>query len=78
MAWFIIIGQISNRQTIASGNSIRELDRLQNSYGNGRWRKHKGEATVQLRNGKMEKVELHWYEAHGVGRVEEKIKRRLD
>ena len=74
MPKFTIIGRISNCQTIAVGNRIRELDKLQSKYGKGKWRKCKGEATVQLASGKILRVEVHWYEAQGIGRKEEKIK----
>jgi len=46
--------------------------------GTGRWRKLKGIATVRLPNGALRKVELHWYEAHGIGRKDLKIKRYLE
>jgi len=35
-------------------------------------------ATVRLANGKLRRVELHWYEAHGIGRRDLKIKAYLD
>jgi len=72
-----IIGKITEIETIAVGNSIREIDRLQKSYGNGRWRKCKGYATVRFSNGMICDAEIHWYEAHGIGKKEFKIKRRL-
>ncbi len=72
-----IIGDISEIETIAVGKSIREVSRLLKSYGSGRWRKMKGQATVQLPDGMMCAAELHWYEAHGVGRKDIKIKRIL-
>jgi hypothetical protein len=65
-------------ETFAIGKSIRELPRLQKIYGKGRWRKRKGFADVRLPNGTIRKVELHWYEASGVGKKELKIKRCLD
>jgi hypothetical protein len=76
--FFEIIGEISETQTIASGRSIRERKRLFKAYGRGRWRKRKGYATVKLADGTMCEVELHWYEAHGIGSKEFKIKRILD
>lgn len=49
------------------------------AYGGGKkWRKLKGAATVELANGKIRRIEVHWYEAHGVGRKELKVKRYLD
>ncbi len=75
--YFEVIGQITNIQTIAVGRGIRDLARLKKQYGRGRWRKLKGLATVRLRNGRIREVELHWYEAHGLGRKKVKIKRYL-
>ncbi len=74
---FEIIGEIRNIETIAVGTSIRNLEYLQESYGKGRWRKLKGIADIQLPNGRIRRVELHWYEAHGKGRKDVKIKRYL-
>jgi len=76
--YFEIIGSITNVETIAVGSSIRELDRLREQFGNGRWRKLKGTATVQLDNGSICEAEVHWYEAHGIGKRKMKIKRFLE
>ena len=38
----------------------------------------KGSATVRLPNGTLRRVELHWYEAHGIGKCDMKIKRYVD
>ena len=75
---FEIVGDISDIETFAVGKSIRELARLQEVYGSGRWRKRKGAALVRLPDGTVCRAEVHWYEAHGVGRKELKIKRFLD
>ena len=75
---FEIIGEITQIQTIAVGSSIRGLQRLRRLYGRGRWRKLKGVALVRLRSGTIRKAELHWYEAHGIGRKEIKRKRYVD
>ena len=72
-----IVGRIENIETIAVGRSIREYDRLVTGYGPGRWRKLKGFAFVTLPDGIIQRAEIHWYEAHGVGRREIKIKRIL-
>lgn len=64
-------------RTIAVGRRIRELDRLQREYGSGRWRKKKGRALVRLPDGTVSRAEVHWYEAHGIGRKELKVKRLL-
>jgi hypothetical protein len=71
---FEVIGDITEIETIAVDNSIREIARLRRSYGSGRWRKMKGIATIRLRDGTLCKAELHWYEAHGIGQKETKIK----
>jgi len=78
MASFEIISDITEIEVIAIGNSIRDLERLQEQYGNGRWHKMKGIATIQLSNGRVRKAEIHWYEAHGIGRKEYKRKSYLD
>ena len=65
-------------EIIAVGGNIREIMRLQEQYGSGRWRKLKGVATVKLENGNIRKAEIHWYEAHGIGKRKMKIKRLLD
>lgn len=75
---FDILGEISEIETIAVGNAIRDVARLQKLHGKGRWRKMKGVALVRLRSGKVRKAELHWYEAHGIGKKEFKRKRYLD
>ena len=36
------------------------------------------EASVKILNGQIRRVELHWYEAHGIGRKDMKIKQYLD
>jgi len=76
--YFEIIGEITSIETIAVGKSIREIERLRKIYGSGRWRKRKGVAMVRLADGTVCKAEVHWYEAHGIGRKEFKIKRILE
>jgi hypothetical protein len=71
---FEIIGKITDIETIAAGRSIRDLERLRKRYGRGRWRKMKGLATVRLEDDTIHTAELHWYEAHGIGRREFKVK----
>ncbi|MBI2877207.1 MAG: hypothetical protein HYY20_10025 [Candidatus Tectomicrobia bacterium] len=75
---FQIVGPITDIETIAVGNAIRELPGLQRRYGKGRWRKLKGVATVCLLDGTIRRAEIHWYEAHGIGRKRMKIKHYLD
>jgi hypothetical protein len=64
---FEIVGEIEQVETIASGRSVRIRPSLKKAHGRGRWRKRKGIATVRLPNGALRRVELHWYEAHGIG-----------
>jgi len=73
-----IVGRITNVEAIASGPGVRLRRYLRKVYGTGRWRKLKGIASVRLPNGAVRKVELHWYEAHGIGRKDLKIKRYLE
>lgn len=75
---FEIVGDIVDVETFAVGTAIRELPRLRRIYGSGRWRKRKGFTQVRLDDGQVCRAEVHWYEAHGIGRVEMKIKRFLD
>jgi hypothetical protein len=76
--YFEILGDITNIETFATGSSIRELARLRRRYGPGRWRKRKGIARVRLEDGEERLAEVHWYEAHGIGRKEFKIKSYID
>jgi hypothetical protein len=71
---FEIVGNITNIETIAAGKSIRVLSNLNEKYGKGRWRKKKGVATVKLKDGSFRLAEIHWYEAHGIGKQDLKIK----
>ena len=75
---FEVLGPIKDIEVMATGSGIRVLSHLRRAYGRGRWRKLKGIATVCLPNGTVRKVELHWYEAHGIGRRDLKIKSYLD
>ena len=75
---FEIIGEITNIQVIATGRGIRRLKSLRKRHGGKRWRKLKGDATVRLVNESIRRAEIHWYEAHGVGKRGLKMKRFLD
>lgn len=75
---FELIGKITDIETIAVTTAIRELSSLQQRFGRGRWRKLKGVATVRLSDGTIRLAEIHWYEAHGIGKKRMKIKRYLD
>ena len=75
---FELAGPITNVEVIAAGPGIRVRSHLRKAYGPGRWRKMKGTGTVRLPNGALRSVELHWYEAHGIGKRDIKIKRYVD
>ena len=78
---FKILGPMVDVETIATGRAIRELRRLQRAHGKGRWakvqRKCMGIARIELSDGSIHTAEVHWYEAHGIGRKEAKIKRLI-
>jgi hypothetical protein len=75
---FEIVGDIRQIETIASGHGIHILTRLVRLYGRGNWRKLKGLATVRLEDGTITDAEVHWFEAHGIGKRRMKIKRLID
>jgi hypothetical protein len=75
---FELVGDIRAIEVISSGRRIRELARLQKLYGEGRWRKMKGRAFIRVGGGPVRLAEIHWYEAHGVGKKEIKRKRYMD
>jgi hypothetical protein len=78
MSEFELIGAITDVELIARGTGIRDLSRLNRQYGTGNWRKLKGYALIRLSNGHERRAELHWYEAHGIGRREIKQKRYVE
>jgi hypothetical protein len=75
---FGALGAIEQVETIGAGRGVRVRALLRKLHGAGRWRKRKGLATVRLPNGAVRRVELHWYEAHGIGRRDFKIKKYLE
>lgn len=75
--FFQISGEVTAVETIAQGSGIRCLSRLARIYGVGNWKKKKGFAIVELEDGSSARAEVHWYEAHGIGKVEMKIKEFL-
>ena len=75
---FKVLGAVRDVETIAAGEGVRVRQRLSRTYGRGRWRKRKGYATVRLSNGMVVEAEVHWFEAHGIGRKDFKIKRLLE
>jgi hypothetical protein len=71
---FEIVGNIRDTEPIAAGTGIRDLARLTRQYGRAKWRKMKGFAPVRLLDGTVHAAEIHWYEAHGIGKKEFKLK----
>jgi len=71
---FEIVGEITQIETIARGSGVHDRARLRRQYGRGRWRKLKGVAYVRLIDGSVHLAEIHWYEAHGIGKKEFKLK----
>jgi hypothetical protein len=72
-----VVGAILDQETVAEGDAVRLRERLAKAYGPAAWREVKGVARVRLPNGALRVVELHWYEAEGVGARDLKIKRYL-
>ena len=72
-----LVGPVAKVETIAAGSSLRDRRRLVKIYGPGNWKKRKGTARVRLPDGSITRAEVHWYEAHGIGRRELKVKRLL-
>ena len=77
VAEFEILSEIRERETIATGRRVYIRRYLERTHGRGRWRKMKGLATVRLADGTICDAEIHWFEAHGVGRKDFKIKRAV-
>lgn len=75
---FEVISEITEIEKIAVGSGIRILPILRKRFGKGSWRKLKGFATVRLNDGTVRLAELHWFEAHGVGKRKMRVKRFLD
>ena len=71
---FVLVSKIHDIETIASGNGVRDRKRLLKLYGGAKWRKLKGVAHVMLPNGRIRLAEIHWYESHGIGKRELKLK----
>jgi hypothetical protein len=76
--FFQIIGKITCVETIAKGSGVRSQAKLKRKYGGKNWRKLKGIAKVRFLDGTERFAEIHWYEGHGIGQKEYKIKRFVD
>jgi hypothetical protein len=77
MMEFKLFGEIREIETIATGREVYIRRYLDRTYGKGRWRKRKGRASVQLADGTVYEAEIHWFEAHGIGWKDFKIKKVL-
>jgi hypothetical protein len=75
---FEVLSEIRQIEIIATGTGVRDRRRLNREYGRGKWRKMKGIAAVRLDDGTICEAELHWYDAHGIGKKELKFKRPLN
>ncbi len=76
--FFQVLGEIARIEVIAKGSAVKSRNKLKDKYGRGNWRKLKGIARIQLPNGVQRLAEVHWYEAHGIGKKDLKIQRFLD
>ncbi len=74
---FEIIAEITEIEVIARGIGVVNRHYLNRVYGKGNWRKLKGKTIVEYENGQVWLVEVHWYEAHGIGKRDPKDKRKL-
>jgi hypothetical protein len=61
----VVLGRITDVQTIAARGAIRELRQPRKRHG------------VRLDDGTICFAEVHWYEAHGIGKKRLKLKRIL-
>jgi hypothetical protein len=77
MEVFEVVSKISDIETMAWGHGIKILPLLLKKYGGkpASWRKKKGRAIIR-QFGMLFDAELHWYEAHGIGKVNMKIKHK--
>jgi hypothetical protein len=75
---FQLLSDVGDNEPIAVNLSVRERKNLKSRFGGRRWRKLKGVALVRFPNGEVRRAEVHWHEAHGVGRRKMKVKRVWD
>ncbi len=71
------LGPVTDIEIIARGAGVDIRAYLNRTFGRGDWRKLKGLAEVEYTNGEIWLVELHWFEAHGIGKRLEKDKVKL-
>jgi len=66
---FKLLGRVRQVEVIASGRGVRSREEMIAKFGGQRWRKMKGVAFIEDDYGYIGDAEIHWYEAHGVGKV---------
>ena len=77
--YFEIIGEITDVEKNCQGQfNTRARTAAQTVWPGTLAQAQRCIATVRLATGRIRKVELHWYEAHGIGKKKFKIKRYLD
>jgi hypothetical protein len=72
-----LLSEIKDIQRLARGRSVRQRARLNRAFGKASWRKMMGVGLVRFASGEIRWAELQWFEAHGIGRKEIKVKRPL-
>ncbi len=79
---FELLSEITQVEPIARGAGVQIHSYLNHKFAGGRrvrWHKLKGVAWIEWmtleKRGKIERAELHWFEGHGIGRVDLKYKR---
>lgn len=78
---FELLSEIGQVETFARGEGMQIHRYLNHKYAGGRrvrWRKRKGVAWIRWlipeKRGQEELAEVHWFEGHGIGRVDMKYK----
>ena len=69
-----ILSEIKHVEVIAKGSSVKIRKKLEKLYGRGNWKKMKGVAKVRLSDNSVKLAEIHWFEAHGIGKRNIKVK----
>lgn len=70
---FEVICRVRNIETIATGR-FGSSDGCTGGMARAGGGSGKGLAAIRLQDGTVHAAEVHWYEAHGIGRREMKIK----
>lgn len=75
---FEFLSELYAVETIAKGNGVEQRAYLNRRFGRGHWRKMKGRALIKYSNGTITVAEIHWFEAHGIGRKLPKAIRNIE